>query len=54
MSEEITRALTEANQAHTDGDIERLRAAAAELWRLTRHPASDYARDDYEMHSGGD
>jgi hypothetical protein len=52
MNEEITRALTEANAAHADNDMERLRDAAAELWRLTRHPAADYARDDYAMHSG--
>ena len=54
MSEEIARAVTEAWTAYVNEDMERLRNAAADLWRLTRHPASDSAREAYEMYNGGD
>ncbi len=49
---EIDEAVYRVMDAWTRDEEDSLREAAAELWRLTRHPAADYARQDYEMHNG--
>ena len=51
MTEEIAHAVTEVWNAYVHEDAERLRDAAVDLWRLTRHPYANEALAAYEEHS---